>query len=235
MADCQIRPVIPEERRDHRLTVTAIVTCHNHAQFIGDALSSIISQSGCESAVSVDQIVVVDDGSDDAPAPAAREVVPDVTVLRHRRRRGIAAARNSGWRAARTDAIAFLDADDVWTPPSLAVRARTLQADPTADVAFGSAQVFTGEHVGYPEVARLPGTMLILTRARDLVGNFDESLTVGETLDWVARAVHIGVRFTSVEETVLLRRSHRTNTTRDRSAVRRDLLRVARAAHSRRS
>ena len=228
----------PAVRRDDRLTVTAIVTCHNQARFLGDALSSIIGQADCEidgeCSATVDQVVVVDDGSHDDPASIAREIDPRIIVLQHAEQRGIAAARNSGWRSVHTDAIAFLDSDDVWTPDSLAVRARALQAVPRAAVAFGTARVFTGNQVGPPELVRLPGTMLIRTSARDYVGDFDESLTVGETVDWVARASRLGLCFTSLDETVLLRRSHSANTTRDRTMMQRDLLRVVRAAHARR-
>lgn len=55
------------------------------------------------------EVIVVDDGS---LAPAA--VDPDglqVRVLRHERPRGPGAARNSGWRQARADIVAFIDDD----------------------------------------------------------------------------------------------------------------------------
>jgi hypothetical protein len=110
-----------------------------------------------------------------------------------------------------------------------------MQADPTVSVVFGRAQIFAGDEVGRAEIVRLPGTMLIRTTEGDRVGAFDEALTVGETVDWVARAADIGLRFIGVDETVLLRRRHSANSTRDRAAVQRDLMRVVRAAHARRS
>ena len=225
--------MISADRAAQPLSVTAIVACHNHLEFLSDALSSIVGQA-TDGAVSVEQIIVVDDGSADDPASIVRPFDPPVTLVRHPHRRGIAAARNTGWGNVHTDAIAFLDADDVWTPGSLAIRARVLQNNSAVSIAFGRAQIFSDEHRGPTESVRLPGTMLMRTTARDTVGGFDESLTVGETIDWVARAVHLGLRFEAVEHTVLLRRSHPTNTTRDHTAVHSDLLRVARAASARR-
>src|SRR3954451_924841 len=53
--------------------------------------------------VTTEAAIVVDDGS---TTPATH---PTATVLRHDHTRGPAAARNTGWRAATTDLIAFLD------------------------------------------------------------------------------------------------------------------------------
>jgi len=47
-----------------------------------------------------------------------------ITIITQRNA-GVAAARNAGWQAARADFIAFIDADDLWTPCKIA---RQLQA-----------------------------------------------------------------------------------------------------------
>ena len=55
------------------------------------------------------EVIVVDDGSTDATSDTARE--HSVTVIRHETNRGLAAARNTGLRAASAPIVAFLDDD----------------------------------------------------------------------------------------------------------------------------
>jgi glycosyltransferase involved in cell wall biosynthesis len=55
------------------------------------------------------QVIVVDDGSTDDTSGIARE--HGATVIRHEANRGLAAARNTGIRAARAPVVAFLDDD----------------------------------------------------------------------------------------------------------------------------
>ncbi|MCK6530789.1 glycosyltransferase [Myxococcota bacterium] len=72
-------------------------------------------------------ILIVDDGSRDGTAGAARGA--GLRVLSHPRNRGLAAARNTAWRAADTDVVAYLDAD-VRPPPDWIGRIRAGLADP---------------------------------------------------------------------------------------------------------
>jgi GT2 family glycosyltransferase len=59
--------------------------------------------------------------------------------------------------------------------------------------------------------------MLIERAAFQRVGLFDERLTIGETLDWVARAEDAGVTMSAIDVVVLRRRIHGNNTvTRER-------------------
>jgi glycosyltransferase involved in cell wall biosynthesis len=76
------------------------------------------------------EIVLVDDAS---PAPVAEvaERFGDlpVRVERHARNRGRAAARNTGWRAARGEHILFLDSDSVAHPDLVRTHLALLRAD----------------------------------------------------------------------------------------------------------
>ena len=75
------------------------------------------------------EIIVVDNGSRDDTAAllAARS---DLVVLRNRRNRGVAPARNQGLRTARGAFVALLDVDTVPAPGAFATLVAHLEADP---------------------------------------------------------------------------------------------------------
>ena len=73
--------------------------------FLDDAIRSVIHQS-----VPAKEIIVVDDGSTDHPEAVVSRY-PQVRLIRQRNQ-GLSAARNTGLRAAVSDKIIFLDADD---------------------------------------------------------------------------------------------------------------------------
>lgn len=74
-----------------------------------------------------EEVVVVDDGSQDATYAVARRwrgVLP-IEVIRHERKCGIGAARATGIAVLNTELVAQLDADDFVTPGHLAALRRT--------------------------------------------------------------------------------------------------------------
>ncbi|MDA9444696.1 glycosyl transferase family 2 [Bradyrhizobium sp. CCBAU 51745] len=95
------------------LLISVVIPAFNASATIDETLRSVRSQSHREL-----EIIVVDDGStDDTVAVVQRHLVQDsrVTII-EQRNAGVAAARNAGWQAARADFVAFIDADDLWTP-----------------------------------------------------------------------------------------------------------------------
>jgi glycosyltransferase involved in cell wall biosynthesis len=120
------------------LSVSAVVPCYNGEPFLVDALESIRRQSR-----PVNEIIVVDDGSTDRSAEVAEKF--GATVIRQPNR-GEGAARNRGIEAARSDAIAWLDADDLWRPRHIEVVAGLLERHASAAGAFGAVQRFGADH-----------------------------------------------------------------------------------------
>jgi glycosyltransferase involved in cell wall biosynthesis len=91
--------------------VSVVVPLFNKEPYIRRCLESI-----CRQTVPDFEVVVVDDGSSDSSAETAeRTADPRIRVIRQENR-GPAAARNRGISEARSELIAFLDADDEWQP-----------------------------------------------------------------------------------------------------------------------
>ena len=85
------------------MNISVVVPAYNEAGRIGNVLRPILDSS------LVDEVIVVDDGSDDGTEAEARTF--PVHVIRLPENRGKAAALDAGISHARNDAFLFLDAD----------------------------------------------------------------------------------------------------------------------------
>src|SRR5437870_573625 len=97
------------------LTVTAplvsvVVTNHDYARFLGEAVESALTQ-----AYPSVEVVVVDDGSTDGSHDVLRSFGSRVTTL-FQDCQGQPAAATAGFAACTGDVVVFLDADDVLLP-----------------------------------------------------------------------------------------------------------------------
>lgn len=93
--------------------ISVVIPAYNAEGCVVRAIESVLAQS-----LPVDEVIVVDDGSRDATAEVAGRFGSPVRVL-GQANAGPAAARNHGVREARSEWIAFLDADDEWLPRKL--------------------------------------------------------------------------------------------------------------------
>ena len=98
--------------------VSVVVPVFNGEAFIAEALRSIAAQRSGRF-----EVIVVDDASTDgslAMVEAERAHLAaqghELVVLRHEVNTGVAAARNTGIRAASCEFVSFLDQDDLWPP-----------------------------------------------------------------------------------------------------------------------
>ncbi|MCX6350554.1 MAG: glycosyltransferase family A protein [Bacteroidetes bacterium] len=102
----------------------------NAAEFIGDAIESILNQTEKNF-----ELIIINDGSTDA----TEEVVlscpsPQIIYLKNETNLGNNASRNIGFQHAKGELIAIADADDISLPHRLGVQAAFMQANPSIDV-----------------------------------------------------------------------------------------------------
>ncbi len=88
--------------------VTVYIPCFNVAKYLAACVEGVRRQTYLPV-----EIIAVDDGSTDNTAQIAREL--GVTLVQHGVNKGLAAARNTGVRSAKTPFVASLDADCVPT------------------------------------------------------------------------------------------------------------------------
>ncbi len=105
--------------------VSVVMPVYNGERFIAESVRSVLASELAEL-----ELLVLDDGSTDGSAAAARAAAAGdprarIVTLPHG---GVAAARNAGLREAHAPLIANLDADDVMFPHRLARQAAFLDA-----------------------------------------------------------------------------------------------------------
>lgn len=118
--------------------ISVVVPAYNAEKYLRQTLESVRAQTRHDW-----ECIVVDDGSRDATAQIAREMVAlDARIrLVQKDNEGVSVARNTGFSHADPDAefVAFLDADDLWEPPLLQTLTETLEAHPEAVAAHCNA------------------------------------------------------------------------------------------------
>lgn len=193
--------------------ISVVVPVYNGLGVLPGALASIEEQD-----LGNLEVQLVDDGSTDGLSEETVQPWPRVRYLRQQNR-GPAAARNLGIRRARGELLAFLDADDRWTPGHLRRLESALDHQPAADIAQGRMrQVVAGEEGSERRSGpyRMPylGSCLFRRSVFDRCGLFDETMRFGEDYDLIVRCWERDIVKCHVEEVSLLYRRHRGNTTR---------------------
>jgi glycosyltransferase involved in cell wall biosynthesis len=214
--------------------ISLIIPCYNAELYIGEALASVLSQSRVP-----DEIIVIDDGSTDASAAIVAAMrAPQLRLVR-RTHQGDPAGRNFGLEIARGGLIAFLDADDLWTVDSVALRLKALNAHPAKHYCYGAVDQFLSPDLDPsrriavetpPITARVLGASLFRRSAFDGLGGFDPNINFGYVMEWLARAQQAGIAGIGIDRLVLRRRIHNSNSVYDEAALRAHYLRAIRSA-----
>lgn len=107
--------------------VSVVIPLYNKAPFIERALHSVLSQT-----IQDFEIIVVNDGSQDGGEILVRDFKDSRILLINQKNQGVSAARNHGIDVARSELVAFLDADDEWLPDFLETILRMREKWPDA-------------------------------------------------------------------------------------------------------
>ncbi len=114
------------------MCVAVIIPVFNGAATVGAAIRSALEQNFAGDY----EVIVVDDGSTDTTAAILASFGARIRIV-SQANRGLAAARNAGAAAASgSEYLAFLDADDLWTPDKLALTVAPLDRNRAAVLAY---------------------------------------------------------------------------------------------------
>ncbi|MCI5193315.1 MAG: glycosyltransferase family 2 protein [Candidatus Electrothrix sp. AU1_5] len=121
-----------EQKHTRERMISVIIPTYNRAEFIEQAIASVLDQTLTSGAI-CGEIIVVDDGSTDATP----EIVQQISKNNHipirylyQENKGASAARNLGITAAQHDMLCFLDSDDRWVPHKLEMQLHAMQRQP---------------------------------------------------------------------------------------------------------
>ena len=191
--------------------VTAVLPTFNRRSSLGAAVDSVLTQTMVDL-----ELIIVDDASDVETRPDPGSFGdPRVRVLRREVNGGVAAAQNTGLRAASGEFVAFIHSDDQWLPAKLEHQLDVLGgADPDCvGVESATRRVHAGSSVVGPRLAGRTHEDLLARRVKNLhlsgflfrrellleSGGFDEDLRAYEDLDVLIRLSRRSAFLTSDE------------------------------------
>jgi hypothetical protein len=179
--------------------VTVVTPAYNVAQYIGEAVDSVLRQTFTDF-----EYLVVDDGSQDNSVEVVRQHAGHDPRFRlvPGEHRGLSAVRNIGIREARGKYIAYLDGDDRWHPQFLERQVALIESlPPDVGLVFSRVRLMleNGTVVFYQwqrsgrydfddflvgsNPARCGSSLLIRRSCFEDVGTFDEDLASVEDLE----------------------------------------------------
>lgn len=107
--------------------VSVVIPLYNKELHIERTINSVLAQN-----IQDFELLIIDDGSTDKSAEVVKSFTDPRILLIHQENAGVSAARNRGIKEAKADLIAFLDADDEWTPSFLETVLRLREKYPEA-------------------------------------------------------------------------------------------------------
>lgn len=183
------------------MKISVIIPSYNRIHTLIRAIDSVLGQDS-----PVDEIIVVDDGSDDGTAGQISQLYPNLRLIQQSNR-GVSAARNTGINQACHAWIALLDSDDSWLPGKISQIRQAQNRHPEFRL-FHSDEIWIRNGVrvnamkkhlktgGWiferclPRCVISPSSVVLHRSLLQSVGLFDESLPACEDYDLWLRVCH---------------------------------------------
>jgi len=120
--------------------VSVVIPCYNQERYLGEALQSVFAQTYPRM-----EIIVVDDGSDDATASIARGFGDRIRFMQQQNK-GASAARNLALSASSGEYVQFLDGDDKIEPDKILRQVEFLEQNPDIGIAYSDVRYFSDKN-----------------------------------------------------------------------------------------
>jgi glycosyltransferase involved in cell wall biosynthesis len=206
--------VVPSDQ-SHPL-VSVIVPVFNGEKYIFAAIDSIMGQTYHPL-----EILVINDGSTDETEKRLSAFGSAVQIF-EQPNQGPPSALNKGLSHAAGRFIAFLDADDLWSPQKLSIQVDYLETHPNVPMVFSFLRQFISPELdekskqtlicpGVPEPGYVRIALLSRRQVFEQVGIFNPTLRVGEFVDWYMRAKDAGLEAHMLPDVLAMRRLHKTH------------------------
>ena len=189
---------------------SVVVPLYNKEREVGAALDSVLGQRRLPR-----EIIVVDDGSTDGGAAVVGGYTSPLIRLVTQKNAGVSAARNRGAVLARSEYIAFLDADDRWQPGYLEKMAFLIEQYPDCCAYAAAFDIVSGDRIYsnvhpaqegivpdfFREAMRSyicqPSATVVPRGVFQELGGFPEGMKIGEDLYfWIRLASRYRICFT---------------------------------------
>lgn len=197
---------------DRCLPISVVVPTYNDGEYLTEALTSILKQTGPPTT-----LIVVDDGSETSAAEKSVKTLQSEgnfatqIIYLKQHNQGPSAARNAGLQLVVTPFVTFLDADDRMLPDNLVIMYQALET--LSDDYFGVYGTYSDFETGKPyaygnldgcfaadrvgkKYGAAGGVHSYLFRTHHIIAikGFDEELINNEDFDLVIRLLRLGLK-----------------------------------------
>jgi glycosyltransferase involved in cell wall biosynthesis len=200
--------------------ISIIIPFYNKLDYLDECLYSLQMQT-----YENWEAIVVDDGSTQRNLATLLDMIGDqrISLVRHDRNLGLSAARNTGFKLARSQLVVSLDADDKFDPTYLQKLNSALFEHPDVDCVFFDIQLFgASTKIWHYKVCDaeamtryqwIPGSGTLMRRCLWLcVGGYCEAQDLrpgNEDWDFWLSAIATGIKVLHVPEALYLYRQQR--------------------------
>lgn len=186
---------------------SVIIPLYNKENYIEKAIQSVINQTNNDF-----EIIIVDDCSTDLSYEIAKNCLSEkINLIKHPKNKGLSASRNTGILNSRGNYITFLDADDLWKPNYLEEIKLLMDTFPEArlfatnyEEIYPDNIIFTPKNnadylkpiqiiddyfaVSLGQPLYCACSLCVAKDVFDVVGNYNETITYSEDIDFNIRA-----------------------------------------------